>query len=246
MKNYYGSLCTEMYEILHKDAPRDEFSFYLSYAEKDMSILEPLCGSGRFFIPFLKRGYDIQGIDLSNEMLSELKVKEPNANVIQGDILNYNLDKKFDYIFITSGSVSLFTDMEICKLILKKMKSLLKKGGRFVFAVDTIANSSTNDADYKVSVSVKTKKGYDLVLKNKNYYDKDTQTQFSPSIYELYNGTVRLQQETMDFQTHLYKPGEMEDILYSVGFTEIKVYSSYDKGTERNNQAEMFLYECTF
>ncbi|MFG5498810.1 class I SAM-dependent methyltransferase, partial [Enterococcus faecalis] len=82
---------------------------YLSYAEKDMSILEPLCGSGRFFIPFLKRGYDIQGIDLSNEMLSELKVKEPNANVIQGDILNYNLDKKFDYIFITSGSVSLFT-----------------------------------------------------------------------------------------------------------------------------------------
>jgi len=235
-----------MYEILHKDAPRYELSFYLSYAEKDMSILEPLCGSGRFFIPFLKRGYDIQGIDLSNEMLSELKVKEPNANVIQGDILNYNLDKKFDYIFITSGSVSLFTDMEICKLILKKMKSLLKKGGRFVFAVDTIANSSTNDAYYKVSVSVKTKKSYDLVLKNKNYYDKDTQTQFSPSIYELYNETVRLQQETMDFQTHLYKPGAMEDILYSIGFTEIKVYSSYDKGTERNNQAEMFLYEYTF
>ena len=31
MKNYYGSLCTEMYEILHKDAPEDELDFYLSY-----------------------------------------------------------------------------------------------------------------------------------------------------------------------------------------------------------------------
>ena len=54
IKNYYGSLCTEMYEILHKDAPKDELEFYLSYAEKGMSILEPLCGSGRFLVPFWK------------------------------------------------------------------------------------------------------------------------------------------------------------------------------------------------
>ena len=58
MKNYYGSLCTEMYEILHESAPGDELNFYLSYAEKGMSILEPLCGSGRFLIPFLERGFE--------------------------------------------------------------------------------------------------------------------------------------------------------------------------------------------
>lgn len=33
-QNYYGSLCTEMYEILHEKAPQDELDFYLSYAEK--------------------------------------------------------------------------------------------------------------------------------------------------------------------------------------------------------------------
>ena len=33
-----------------------------------MKILEPLCGSGRFLIPFYKRGYDICGTDLSKEM----------------------------------------------------------------------------------------------------------------------------------------------------------------------------------
>lgn len=64
-RNYYGSLCTEMYEILHKEAPQEELEFYLSYAEKEMSILEPLCGSGRFFVPFLKRGFYIKGIDNS-------------------------------------------------------------------------------------------------------------------------------------------------------------------------------------
>lgn len=34
-KNYYGNLCTEMYEILHAEAPQDELNFYLSYAEKE-------------------------------------------------------------------------------------------------------------------------------------------------------------------------------------------------------------------
>ena len=34
--NYYGSLCTELYEILHKEAPEDELNFYLSYAKQGM------------------------------------------------------------------------------------------------------------------------------------------------------------------------------------------------------------------
>ena len=46
--NYYGSLCTELYEILHKEAPEDELNFYLSYAKQGMKILEPLCGIGAF------------------------------------------------------------------------------------------------------------------------------------------------------------------------------------------------------
>ena len=74
-QNYYGSLCTEMYEILHEQAPQDELDFYLSYAEKGKKILEPLCGSGRFLVPFLERGFDISGMDLSGEMLAKLKQK---------------------------------------------------------------------------------------------------------------------------------------------------------------------------
>lgn len=186
IKNYYGNLCTEMYEILHKEAPQDELEFYLSYAEKGMSILEPMCGSGRFLVPFLERGYNIKGIDASKEMISKLKEKVPTAQVSQGDILNFDEKEKYDYIFISSGSVSLFTDMELCKKVLQKMKNLLTKKGKFVFAVDTVANKCLDDLDYKVSISVKTKEGFDLILKTKNTYDEKTHTQYSFSIYELY------------------------------------------------------------
>lgn len=210
-----------------------------------MAVLEPLCGSGRFLVPFMERGFDICGMDLSKEMLGKLKEKAPDAKVIQGDIREYDSGIKFDYIFISSGSVSLFTDMEMCKEILQKMKLLLKKDGKFVFAVDTVADICPETSDYHISISVKTKEGFDLILKEKNHYDEKTQTQYSPSIYELYNGKTLLQSEEMNFQTHLYKLGEMERLLYDIGFTKVRAYSSYDKAIVKNNCTEMFLYECS-
>lgn len=240
--NYYGSLCTEMYEILHKNPPQDELKFYLSYAKKNENILEALCGSGRFLVPFLKKGFDIKGIDNSAEMISKLKQKSPNAKIIQSNIEHYQTDEKFDYIFITSGSVSLFTDMKLCQNILQKMKNLLKTNGKFIFAVDTIANCCEDDT----VLAVKTKENYDLILKTKNHYDAQTHTQFSPGIYKLYDGKNLLQSEQMDFQTHLYEFGEMENILRQIHFNKITVYSDFDKSIAINNQAKMFLYECIF
>lgn len=244
-KNYYGSLCTEMYEILHEKAPQDELDFYLSYAQKGLRILEPLCGSGRFFVPFLEKGFCIEGVDNSSEMLAKLLEKAPGAMVTQSDIEEYQTSECFDYIFISSGSVSLFTDMQVCKRILAKMKTLLKSGGKFVFAVDTVADRCPDSDEYKTGVTVKTRENCQLVLKSQSYYDEATHTQFGPALYELYDGDELLRQEKMDFQTHLYELGEMEAILAEIGFTKVKVYASFAKDIAQTNDSEMFLYECS-
>lgn len=125
------------------------------------------------------------------------------------------------------------------------MKELLAVGGKFVFAVDTVFGRCDEDNAYKVCASVKTKEGYDLVLKVKNHYDENSQTQFSPSIYELYNGAELLQSENMNFQTHLYHYGEMEEYLKKCGFKSIVTYSTYQKELANNDECEMFIYECS-
>lgn len=112
--------------------------------------------------------------------------------------------------------------------------------------MDTVEDRCPDDSDYKISISIKTKEGFDLVLKGKNFYDEKTHTQYSPSIYELYNGVELLQQELMDFQTHLYELGEIESFLKEIGFTKVNVYSSYEKVPAEDDLAEMFLYECSF
>ena len=244
-QNYYGSLCTMMYELLHKDAPEDELEFYLSYARKGEKILEPMCGSGRFLVPFAHRGLDIWGVDLSEEMLDQLKRKLPGACATRCDLMAYEPGVRFDYIFVSSGSIGLFTERSVCAGVLVHLKELLAPGGKLVLAVDTVAARSPDDEAYRLAASVQTEQGQTLTLQYRNFYDEKTQTQFSPSIYELYDGDRLLRRETMDFQTHLYRPGEMEQMLKNLGFSQIKTYSSFDKCLRVDENSQMLLLECT-
>ena len=113
-----------------------------------------------------------------------------------------------------------------------------------MFAVDTISARCPDDPDYRTAACVETKDGFQLVLKSKNFYDEKSQTQFSPGIYERYDGNVLLQSEFMDFQTHLYRFGEMESILRDIGFTSVTTYSSFSKEIAVDDRSEIFLFEC--
>lgn len=242
--NEYGSLCTEMYELLHPEAPADEWAFYESFARKGDRILEPLCGSGRFLIPFLKKGFSIRGVDNSGEMLGRLKEKAPQADLVCVDLETYRTADSFDYILIPSGSICLFTQMETCKSILSRLKSLLRPEGRLVFAVDTVDSRCPDDPDYKTDLQVTTEEGYTLLLKTKNTYDPVSRTQYSPGIYELYDGQRLLRQEAMDFRTHLYQSGEMEALLAETGFSQVTTYYSFAKDTSPLPGGDTFLFLC--
>ena len=60
-------------------------------------------------------GFHICGMDNSIEMLAQLTKKTPPAKIILCDESEYRSAEQFDYILVTPGSVSLFTDMDICK-----------------------------------------------------------------------------------------------------------------------------------
>lgn len=243
-QNTYGSLCTEMYERLHEDAPAEELAFYLSYARPGMKILEPMCGSGRFLAPFMDRGLDIRGVDRSGEMLAKLREKAPGARAVQGDLADYAPGERYDYIFIPAGSVSLFTDMDQCRAALAGLRGLLAPGGRLVFAVDTVANRCPDDGDWRLDAEVEAGAGQCLRLHTKNRYDPRTQTQFSPGRYTLCAGERVLREEFMDFQTHLYRFGEMEAELAKLDFIQVRTYSAFDRTPAAGDGDGMFLFDC--
>jgi len=49
----YRSLSTDVYEIIYAETPPDELEFFLRrFVSAGDPVLEPMCGSGRFLIPF--------------------------------------------------------------------------------------------------------------------------------------------------------------------------------------------------
>lgn len=50
----YLSLCTQFYDLIRPEPPEDAYAFYRSYVSNAVgSILEPMCGTGRFLLPLL-------------------------------------------------------------------------------------------------------------------------------------------------------------------------------------------------
>src|SRR5262245_12435857 len=90
----YQSLCTEFYELDKPSAPPDAIDYYLrKAAEAKGKILEPMCGTGRFLIPLLEKGYEAVGFDSSSHMLEMCKTKcrerQLSANLIHASFESF-------------------------------------------------------------------------------------------------------------------------------------------------------------
>ncbi|WP_430701312.1 class I SAM-dependent methyltransferase [Paenibacillus tundrae] len=72
-----------MYEVDKSIAEGKELDFYLSFADReDIRVLEPMCGNGRMLIPFMQRGINIEGFDISEDMLKVCREKGNALNLI--------------------------------------------------------------------------------------------------------------------------------------------------------------------
>lgn len=70
MKNdAYKYLSAIFYDLERPQINQEQFRYFSSYLKKDLQILEPMCGSGRFLINLLKNGYKVDGFDLSKDMI---------------------------------------------------------------------------------------------------------------------------------------------------------------------------------
>ena len=133
MAPYYDTLvprdvkgvCDSLEEILKRHNQKKE-------------ILDLGCGTGRFTMALAKRGYRIQGLDVSDEMLKVAKANAKKRNLkinfIRTDIRNFKLKRKANVIW-ARGSLGDLLKLSDFKRALKNIKNNLSKNGIFIFDV---------------------------------------------------------------------------------------------------------------
>jgi len=99
-------------------------------------------GYGRNGKYFIENGYNVDGIELSNEAIKLGKEYCPKINFINKSVLDFNLDKKYDAIFCFS-IIHLFKEEER-HIILENCIKHCKENGLIA-----ISNNSVKDKQYK-------------------------------------------------------------------------------------------------
>lgn len=122
------------------------------YSQCGKQVLEIGCGSGRVTFYLAEQGFEVLGVDSSQDSLARLdKCLEsqpdlvPKIRTIHADFLSetYNIEGKFDMVVLANLSINSFWKEESAVALLKRVKTLLKPDGAFcfgIFADDTVQN----------------------------------------------------------------------------------------------------------
>ena len=221
----YGKLCTIIYDLDKKFASPDEINFYTSFVNTPQAkILEPMCGSGRFYIPLLKAGYNITGFDASPAMLAacrkRCKAYNLTPHLFRADIIQFQDRQQYDYIIIPIGSVSLIIDEEDLLHCLENMRVSLSKNGEFIFSILNPGSPTEdiNEWQEKMRYLLDDK---EIICKQKMHYLPEQSLLDIKLLYELRQEGNLLEQEYQDFPIRLYTQDIINQLLQQAGFSEV-------------------------
>jgi SAM-dependent methyltransferase len=99
--------------------------------------LELAIGTGRIAVPLAERGARVAGIDLSPDMVAELRKKTDAIPVAIGDYATTRADGRFSLVYIVFNSISNQTTQEGQVATFANAAAHLEPGGCFVVEVGT-------------------------------------------------------------------------------------------------------------
>ena len=137
----YRRLLTRAYDVDKPEAPVGELAFYREQLSRaGEPALEVMCGSGRFLLPLLAEGFDVDGVDSSSDMLAACRSK--GGELVSGrlhdqPVQRLDLPRQYSYVFCGGGSFGLLTEDDDIIAALAGLLEVLRPGGLLSFEVET-------------------------------------------------------------------------------------------------------------
>ena len=95
---------------------------------KGKDLLEVACGTGNH-IEYLKKNYNITGLDLNKQMLDIARKKFKGIEFVKEDMRSFSLKKKFDVIVCLFSSIAYLPNKAELKKAIKNFSKHLADGG---------------------------------------------------------------------------------------------------------------------
>jgi len=136
----FGERYVRYYDLLYGDKNYAEEASYLDRLIRErcpgaVSLLELGSGTGKHAELLVRKGYRIDGIERSDDMLGiALKAQDgERLRFFQGDIRSFRTDKTYDSAFALFHVISYLTANEDLIRMFRNVSGQLRKGGVFFF-----------------------------------------------------------------------------------------------------------------
>lgn len=139
----YGQFA-EVYDALMKEVPYEDWVTFTEfiinkYTHPTQSIIDLGTGTGEIALRLSNNGYNVTGVDLSEEMLSIAQQKaiskKTNINWIHQDISHIDSIEKFDLAISYCDVINYLESKDDVKQTFNRVFHLLSAGGLFIFDV---------------------------------------------------------------------------------------------------------------
>ena len=241
----YG-VFSEFYDALTANVSYDTVSQVLSslltrYGKSRGLLLDLACGTGSVSVRLAKKGYEVIGVDLSPEMLSEAQNKAYSAGqnilFLCQDMTALDLYGTVDAAVCTLDGLCHLPDEESVFAALQKVSLFMNPGGVFLFDVNSV---------YK----------HRAVLGNNTFvYDTDdvycvwqntllsdgVTVQMDLDFFEPVSDAGDYVRQSERFTERAYPRETLEAMLKKAGFTVLDVFDGYS-GKPAHDTSERLLF----
>lgn len=139
----------EVYDLYMQDTPYQEWENYIlklfekHQLPKSTNIIAELgCGTGNMTTLLSKSGYDMIGIDISEQMLNKAmqKAKAENLDILYllQDMREFELYGTVDAVIAICDSINYITEPDELLTVFKLVNNYLDPNGLFIFDLNTI------------------------------------------------------------------------------------------------------------
>ncbi len=236
-ETFFSGINCEMWrKALPEDWSEKEASFLMDVMnlKGGANILDIPCGTGRLALQLAKKGFNVTGIDISEEFITGLtqKVEEEKLpiKVIQGNILSLELTGSFDGAYCVGNSFGYF-DYEGMKVFVKKVAACLKPGNRFIINSGMVAESILTKIPLEKTYTLE-----GLTMQVNNEYVVNDSYMISHLKYTKNNHI-----EEHSFKHYVYTIGEIKRLLGLFGLKVLALYNAIDKTVYQLGDSQVYL-----
>jgi len=127
-----------------------------AYGWRGRAVLDVACGTGKSFLPFKNRGFQVTGCDSSRAMLLEAARKAPDVELVEADMRALPRLGEFDLVTCFDDSLNHLLDADGLLSALRSMAGNVSSEGLVLFDLNTLLAYRTTFAVHRVSVHEET------------------------------------------------------------------------------------------